>query len=623
MSQDSQHGRWTISSSDDDNDEALPPSGTRQSHPDQAAASSHSPRGSASPTVPKLEPASAPVEVKAEPAQPSVSSLAIGSEARQLAAKNLLNPVKYETSPSLAGKRKKEVSDGSGWALSDSDDDGDVKAKSVSNLPKKVSPTPKAKKAKVEDERPPSPHGRLYYIDEPDDFFESSFPCLNDTYRFYLNKVTGLDRKYNTGALHIKDILSPLFGTLKESVQFNYCFDIAWMVNQFPPEFRDLPVLIVHGDKREAKARLLKQAQPFPHVRFCQAKLDIAFGTHHTKMMLLWYEEGFRVVILTSNLIRADWYQKTQGMWMSPLFPRLPKGSGASAGESPTFFKRDLLEYLASYRVPELEEWIQRIKEHDLSETRVYLVGSTPGRYVGENMERWGHLRLRKLLHDHAEPIPGEEQWPVIGQFSSIGSMGLDKTKWLAGEFQRTLTTLGKSSLRSDTPVHLVFPSVDDVRTSLEGYPAGGSLPYSLQTAQKQLWLHSYFHRWKANTTGRSHAMPHIKTYMRASPDFTELAWFVVTSSNLSKAAWGALEKNNTQVMVRSYELGVLYLPSAFGMKTFPVLKDPFPVSSSSTGFPVPFDLPPVCYSPKDQPWIWNIPYNEAPDTHGNIWVPS
>lgn len=55
---------------------------------------------------------------------------------------------------------------------------------------------------------------------------------------------------------------------------------------------------------------------------------------------------------------------------MSPLFPRLPKESSASAGESPTFFKRDLLEYLASYRAPELEEWIQRIKDYDLSETR-------------------------------------------------------------------------------------------------------------------------------------------------------------------------------------------------------------------------------------------------------------
>ncbi|KAK7899179.1 hypothetical protein WMY93_020032 [Mugilogobius chulae] len=515
------------------------------------------------------------VEIKPEQFGTSTSSLFIGSEARKSATSNQLNPVKFETSPSLAGKRKKEIPEGSGWALSDSDDDAfDEKKKTVNNdnIFKKEPSTPQAKKPKVVNERPPSPHGH---------------------------------------------ILSPLFGTLKESVQFNYCFDVAWMVKQYPKEFRDLPILIVHGDKREAKARLVRDAQPYPNVKLCQAKLDIAFGTHHTKMMLLWYEEGFRVIILTSNMIRADWYQKTQGMWMSPLFPRLPKGS-SNAGESPTFFKRDLLEYLSTYRAPELEEWIQRIKEHDLSETRVYLIGSTPGRFVGPDIDRWGHLRLRKLLYDHTEPISGEERWPVVGQFSSIGSMGIDKTKWLAAEFQRTLTTLGRSSLRSDPPLYLLYPSVEDVRTSLEGYPAGGSLPYSIQTAQKQLWLHSFFHRWKADTTGRSHAMPHIKTYMRVSPDFSELAWYCITSANLSKAAWGALEKNNTQMMVRSYELGVLFLPSAYNMKTFPIQRNPFPVSSPSTGFPVPFDLPPSSYTSKDQPWIWNIAYTQAPDTHDN-----
>ncbi|XP_034040964.1 tyrosyl-DNA phosphodiesterase 1 [Thalassophryne amazonica] len=612
MSQDSQHGKWTISSSDDDEDEDkdLLTSRIKTSKAHQLCDSNHSP---------KVEPVKAAVGTKQE------KEVVGGSEAQKSAAINQINPIKHEFSQSLSGKRKKEVSDDLGWALSDSDDDDDgkVEKKHSSHSSRRTPQSSKSKKVKVKEDPPSSPHGRTYYIDEPDDCFESNVSCLNDTYRFYLNKVTGLDSTYNRGALHIRDVLSPLFGTLKESVQFNYCFDIGWMLQQYPSEFRDRPVLIVHGDKREAKARLVQQAQPYPHVRLCQAKLDIAFGTHHTKMMLLWYEEGFRVIILTSNLIRADWYQKTQGMWMSPLFPRLPKGSSLGAGESPTFFKRDLLEYLASYCAPELEEWIQQIKEHNLSETRVYLVGSTPGRYVGSDMERWGHLKLRKLLYDHTDPVPSEERWPVIGQFSSIGSMGLDKTKWLAGEFQRTLTTLGKSSHRPDPPVHLVYPSVEDVRNSLEGYPAGGSLPYSIQTAQKQRWLHSYFHCWKANTTGRTHAMPHIKTYMRASPDFTQLAWFFVTSANLSKAAWGALEKNNTQLMIRSYELGVLYLPSAFNMKTFPVQKNQFPVSSSSAGFPVPFDLPPTSYSAKDQPWIWNIPYSQAPDTHGNIWVPS
>ncbi|MEQ2199322.1 hypothetical protein XENOCAPTIV_009485 [Xenoophorus captivus] len=198
MSQISLHGKWAVSSSDDDDD--LPPSGATTSKSSRPAESSHSTRRS-----PSLVPVPTPLEVKAEPARTPVCSLTIGSEARKSAARNQVNPLKFETSPSLAGKRKKETSDGSGWALSDSDDDDlEVKRKNQSSLPRRAPPNGETKKPKVESERPPSPHGRLYYIDEPDDFFESSLPFLNDTYRFYLNKVTGLDRKFNSGALHIK-----------------------------------------------------------------------------------------------------------------------------------------------------------------------------------------------------------------------------------------------------------------------------------------------------------------------------------------------------------------------------------------------------------------------------------
>ncbi|KAI7804456.1 tyrosyl-DNA phosphodiesterase 1 [Triplophysa rosa] len=622
MSQESLHGRWSISDSEDE-DNIIPPTPQKTSITPSIKPDIGSKPNNIT-TFLKQEPKQSPNK-KAEEGTLNVkeaSAPSIGSEARKAAHVNQTKPAKFESKVSPSVKRKRETDEG-GWNLSDSDDEASPPPVAKDEA-KKLNVSPKRKK--TEDTRPPSPHGTGYYKEEPADFFETNLLSMNDMYRFYLNKVSGIQKKFNTGALHIKEILSPMFGTLKESVQFNYCFDIPWMVEQYPLEFRDKPVIIVHGDKREAKARLLEQAKPYPHIRFCQAKLDIAFGTHHTKMMLLWYEEGFRVIILTSNLIRADWYQKTQGMWMSPLYPRLPEGSPGTAGESPTNFKRDMLEYLEAYRAPELADWIERIKQHDLSETRVYLIGSTPGRYQGPAMEKWGHLRLRKLLSEHTRPIPNEERWAVIGQFSSIGSMGLDKTKWLAAEFQHTLTTLGRAekSLPSSQPqMLLIYPSVENVRTSLEGYPAGGSLPYSIQTAQKQLWLHSYFHGWHADVTGRSNAMPHIKTYMRVSPDFTQLAWFLVTSANLSKAAWGALEKNNTQMMVRSYELGVLYLPSAFNMSTFPVEKNVFRGSASSKGFPVPFDLPPQRYSSKDQPWIWNIPYTQAPDTHGNVWVPS
>ena len=35
----------------------------------------------------------------------------------------------------------------------------------------------------------------------------------------------------------------------------------------------------------------------------------------------------------------------------------------------------------------------------------------------------------------------------------------------------------------------------------------------------------------------------------------------IIFSANLSKAAWGTLEKNGQQLLIRSYEIGVLFLP--------------------------------------------------------------
>lgn len=71
---------------------------------------------------------------------------------------------------------------------------------------------------------------------------------------------------------------------------------------------------------------------------------------------------------------------------------------------------------------------------------------------------------LVQLLSEHTHPVQNAEKWPVIGQFSSIGSMGLDKTKWLSAEFQRTLMTLGESGKllnTSETPLLLVSVSED------------------------------------------------------------------------------------------------------------------------------------------------------------------
>ena len=59
--------------------------------------------------------------------------------------------------------------------------------------------------------------------------------------------------------------------------------------------------------------------------------------------------------------------------------------------------------------------------------------------------------------------------------------------------------------------------------------------------------------------------MPHVKSYGRVSPCHSFLAYFLLTSANLSKAAWGCETKTRMPgqgLRILSYEAGVLFLPA-------------------------------------------------------------
>ena len=65
----------------------------------------------------------------------------------------------------------------------------------------------------------------------------------------------------------------------------------------------------------------------------------------------------------------------------------------------------------------------------------------------------------------------------ILLQFSSIGSLGPNANSWLTKEFLASLKQLNSTTLENPE-LKLIYPTVDNVRTSLEGYMAGGSLPY-------------------------------------------------------------------------------------------------------------------------------------------------
>lgn len=179
---------------------------------------------------------------------------------------------------------------------------------------------------------------------------------------------------------------------------------------------------------------------------------------------------------------------------------------------------------------------------------------------------------------------------------------------------------------------------------------SSGSKPRLLEGFQGRLRY------WNGTPSGRQRAPAHMKCYFpykTMEENDNELAWFVLTSCNLSQAAWGVYQTNGSQLYIKSYELGVLFVPSYITNRncsrrfsctpnhpllgldnTVPDWKEEKTVvfktglhqnyEENDNGqvtirFPIPFQVPPNSdESEKDYPWLWDYPY-QIPDCLGQM----
>jgi len=88
-----------------------------------------------------------------------------------------------------------------------------------------------------------------------------------------------------------------------------------------------------------------------------------------------------------------------------------------------------------------------------------------------------------------------------LAQCSSIGSLGPSK-QWLDGQLTSSLCRKLDSFIDSliaalsapTLPIKLIYPSVESVRQSYEGYAGSGSLPYRMTTHVKQTYIKACMH---------------------------------------------------------------------------------------------------------------------------------
>ncbi|KAI8931273.1 hypothetical protein NX059_011618 [Plenodomus lindquistii] len=518
-----------------------------------------------------------------------------------------------------------------------------------------------------------------------------------------LTRIEDMGPAENVDTVGLKDILGdPL---IKECWNFNFLFDLDFVMQHFDSDVRDMvKVKIVHGFwKRDDPRRiaLLEKAEQYPNIELLSAYIPDPFGTHHSKMLILFrHDDTAQVVIHTANMIRRDWSNMTQAVWSSPLLPLSSQKSLSSDADDSTYslgtgdrFQVDLLRYLTAYE-RRTKDLISQLAGYDFSTINAAFIGSAPSRQkpsASEPCKRtsFGWLGLKEILS--AVPISAAQNTlstpRIVTQISSIATLGAQPT-WLT-HFQSVLSkdastgntkadaqsgAQTKSSILSKhesqkphtVKFSVIFPTPEEIRTSLDGYMSGGSIHWKLQSAQQQKqleYMHPLLRHWRTPSelesedgrreAHRGPAAPHIKTYIRFSDeDHKTIDWAMVTSANLSKQAWGDVVNKKDEIWIQSWEAGVVVWPALFNEsdvgdgandadtimvpvfgKDVPDVSDQPNKSSVASaegsqaekaaervvGFRMPYNLPLHPYSADEKPWCATMEYKEL-DWKGLAW---
>ena len=201
-------------------------------------------------------------------------------------------------------------------------------------------------------------------------------------------------------------------------------------------------------------------------------------------------------------------------------------------------------------------------------------------------------------------------------QVSSIASMG-SQGRWLREvvsglRLSGTGADAGTDSIPDlrwlqHVQLRLVYPTVNTVRYSRASYSTGNSIPVAPEmiyictdpnsasmnandkkknakfNAQKAAdgdinggavlapHFRDSLYKYDGTISGRKHHPPHIKSYCQYFQNTnrqTELLWFMLTSCNLSQAAWGVQQQKTKKLYIKSFEMGVLFQPRAIESAT-------------------------------------------------------
>ncbi len=448
-----------------------------------------------------------------------------------------------------------------------------------------------------------------------------------------------------------------------------YILDLDFLLTELP-ELADIKIVVVvyqYKDesisgreehwKQQAKNKgfrvilLCRDPRAMPQSSTNPLQHTMDYGCHHTKMVLMGYSSGrLRVNIHTSNLRREDIHDKCQGAFLQDF---LPKTEDQLCAFESSAFEESLVTYLESYHFLELLDWetdtaetlVSHLQTYDFSKAVGILVPSIPGYHTKISMENdnqlYGYLKVQQAIRDHCtrgENNPGS----IVCQFSSMGSLSRPYLNKIADAWNVASAGVALRKKKSYKPgeqqsysfLKIVWPTMQEIVASVEGARGGASVPGRSKNLNKD-FLRPLLHRWKSEKDDedddeddddlqhlKGNHVPHIKSYYQQAnndanandTNTNDMHWFVLSSHNLSKAAWGELQNRRDYtsrngdtietLVIQHWELGIFLSPSTLGVHAMGAMDRSYKPNAGRAVIPLPYQFQPNKYKTTDQPWV-------------------
>jgi hypothetical protein len=260
---------------------------------------------------------------------------------------------------------------------------------------------------------------------------EANFRGFLKTYKSYWQPVylmkgmEKVDYLSNTNSISYADIFSnedyesnPLlealcFGMLTEH-------DMLRKQEVFPDHMFNGEVPVTWLDHEEW------QKATHPNWKYGLVRKVDSYGTHHTKMWLLVYQHGLRVVVMTGNLVGSNLNGMTDALVVQD-FPLISSSKGNSSSSSvpktENSYEAEMRHYLSSYLtlkapnrgvesviqslsdgvsnhdiIQSIDNMIKRLDKYDFSDAQGELIFSVPGRHKRGKEPLLGQWALTKRL---------------------------------------------------------------------------------------------------------------------------------------------------------------------------------------------------------------------------------